>query len=65
MLARVLLVEHELRYGVAQTSDGRTVRFHESAVHGGLTTLSPGDEVRITQRAVQLIVRRTGRRAAA
>lgn len=65
MLAQVLLVEHELRYGVAQTSDGRTVRFHESAVHGGLTTLAPGDEVRLTQRAVQLIVRRTGRRAAA
>ncbi|MBI3204086.1 MAG: hypothetical protein IT377_20230 [Polyangiaceae bacterium] len=64
MLAQVILVEHELRYAVARTQEGTTVRFHESSVQGGLATLTPGDEVRISQRGVHPVVQRTGRRAA-
>lgn len=64
MLARITYVDHEARYGVARTSDGHTVRFHESAVLGGLTTLAVGDEVRILNASVEVVVRRTGRPAA-
>lgn len=64
MLARVTQVEHDARYGVAETADGHVVRFHESAVHGGLTTLAVGDEVRVLNATVHVVIRRTGRRAA-